>query len=107
MLRNYIRYIQHTLVREDDLKTKRSKAHPRERKADNSSSQNKWDMKCRSVGIMSIVLDVDETPRPSTAFWRKEFSGEENTVSQSLECKDTEEGTMTLYLMVGGHARVA
>eukprot|EP00972_Heterocapsa_arctica_P036174 5323010-Heterocapsa_arctica.AAC.1 len=64
-------------------------------------------MKFRPVGSMSIVLDVAETPRPSTAFWRKKFSGGENTVSQSLEFKDTEGEITTLCLTIGGHARAA
>eukprot|EP00972_Heterocapsa_arctica_P029139 4284745-Heterocapsa_arctica.AAC.1 len=46
-------------------KTKRSKVHPPGRKVDRSLDQNKWGMKFRPVGIMSIVLDVDETTRPS------------------------------------------
>eukprot|EP00972_Heterocapsa_arctica_P115684 16449172-Heterocapsa_arctica.AAC.2 len=79
MLRNNIIYIQHTLVREDALKRKISKAHPQERKADKSSGQNKWHTKCRSVEIMSIVLDVDETPKQNTVSRQKEFSGGENT----------------------------
>eukprot|EP00972_Heterocapsa_arctica_P082704 12186477-Heterocapsa_arctica.AAC.1 len=34
------------------------------------------------------------------------ISGGENTVSQSLECKGTGEEIMTLFLTVGGPARV-
>eukprot|EP00972_Heterocapsa_arctica_P020883 3077875-Heterocapsa_arctica.AAC.1 len=60
-------------------KTKRSKAHPLGRKADESSDRNKWDMKFRPEGIMSIVWDVGEMPRPRLAFRRNEFSGGENT----------------------------
>eukprot|EP00972_Heterocapsa_arctica_P099466 14677432-Heterocapsa_arctica.AAC.1 len=48
--------------------TRRSKARPLERKADKSSDRSKWDMKSRPVGIMSIVLDVDEMPGPSASF---------------------------------------
>eukprot|EP00972_Heterocapsa_arctica_P016601 2450257-Heterocapsa_arctica.AAC.1 len=64
-------------------------------------------MKFRSVGIMRTVLDVGETPRPSTAFRRKEFAGGENTVNLSLDYKGTEGGIMPFYLTVVGHARVA
>eukprot|EP00972_Heterocapsa_arctica_P070080 10351228-Heterocapsa_arctica.AAC.1 len=71
MLRNYIRYIQHTLVREYALNNKKIKGSPLGRKADKSSGQNKWDMRFISVGITSTVLDVGGTPRPSTAFRRK------------------------------------
>eukprot|EP00972_Heterocapsa_arctica_P018660 2758476-Heterocapsa_arctica.AAC.1 len=60
-------------------KTRRSKVHPLERKADRSSDPNKWDMKSRPVGTVSTVLDVGEIPRLSTASRRKEFFGEENT----------------------------
>eukprot|EP00972_Heterocapsa_arctica_P043626 6440923-Heterocapsa_arctica.AAC.1 len=65
-------------------KTKRSKVHPLERKVDKSSDPNKWGMKFKYVEITSIVLGVGETPRPSTAFRRKVFSGGENTANQSL-----------------------
>eukprot|EP00972_Heterocapsa_arctica_P065989 9736382-Heterocapsa_arctica.AAC.1 len=36
-------------------KTQRSKVHPLARKADKSSDLNNWDMKYRSVEIMSTV----------------------------------------------------
>eukprot|EP00972_Heterocapsa_arctica_P054808 8079876-Heterocapsa_arctica.AAC.1 len=62
-------------------------------------------MKFRPVEIMSLVLDVGERPRPSVVIWRKEFSGGENTVSQSLECRDTEGDITTSCLTIGGHVR--
>eukprot|EP00972_Heterocapsa_arctica_P037038 5452768-Heterocapsa_arctica.AAC.1 len=64
-------------------------------------------MKFRLVEIISIALDVDGIPRQSTAPRQKESFGEENVVNQSSELKDTEEETMTLSLMVGGHVRAA
>eukprot|EP00972_Heterocapsa_arctica_P026624 3919076-Heterocapsa_arctica.AAC.1 len=86
-------------------KTKRSKVHPLERKADESSDRSKWVMKFRLVEIMSTVLDVDETPRRNTAPRLKYLFGKENTANQSLELKDTGKGNMTLSLTVGGHVR--
>eukprot|EP00972_Heterocapsa_arctica_P057084 8422970-Heterocapsa_arctica.AAC.1 len=56
---------------------------------------------------MSIALDVGETPRPSIASRRTKKSGGENTVSQSLECRDTEGVITTLFSMDGGHFKAA
>eukprot|EP00972_Heterocapsa_arctica_P109346 16100934-Heterocapsa_arctica.AAC.1 len=82
MLRNYIRYIQHTLVREDALNNKK-KALPQVRKADRSSDQSKWDMKSKLAVTTKTALGVDVLPRLSTAPRQREFSGEDNTVNLS------------------------
>eukprot|EP00972_Heterocapsa_arctica_P043049 6347768-Heterocapsa_arctica.AAC.1 len=54
---------------------------------------------------MSIVLDVDEKPRQSTAHRQKGSVGEENTANKSLELKDTGKGNTILFSMDGGHVR--
>eukprot|EP00972_Heterocapsa_arctica_P068289 10090445-Heterocapsa_arctica.AAC.1 len=79
MLRNYIIYIQHTLVREDAFKNNNIKGSPTINKADKLSDLNKWDMMSNPAGTMSTVLGVGVIPRLSTVSRRKESSGEDNS----------------------------
>eukprot|EP00972_Heterocapsa_arctica_P012499 1837304-Heterocapsa_arctica.AAC.1 len=83
MLRNYTRYIQHTLVREDALNNKKIKGSPTGKKGRQIIRPEQWDMKSRPAGTMSAVLGVGEITRLSTVSRRKEYFGEENSVSLS------------------------